>query len=209
MASAATITTRPAVTRSPPKPFYKVLYVQVLIAIVLGALVGWLLPGLRDQRLDQGAWRRLRQADQDGDRADHLLHRRVGHRAHPGRQEGRPGRRQGADLFRGRLDLRARDRPPRRQLVAARARASAAPRPTPRRSRPTPSRPSAEEAVDFVLHIIPDSVVGAFAQGDILQVLLFSILFGFALMALGERGRPLRASSTTRRTRCSASSPSS
>jgi len=47
--------------------------------------------------------------------------------------------------------------------------------------------------VDFVLHIIPDSVVGAFARGDILQVLLFSILFGFALMALGERGHTVRS----------------
>jgi len=47
-------------------------------------------------------------------------------------------------------------------------------------------------AVDFVLHIIPDSVVGAFAQGDVLQVLLFSVLFGFALMALGDKGAPVR-----------------
>lgn len=47
-------------------------------------------------------------------------------------------------------------------------------------------------AVEFLLGVIPDSVVGAFAKGDILQVLLFSILFGFALMALGERGRALR-----------------
>jgi aerobic C4-dicarboxylate transport protein len=46
--------------------------------------------------------------------------------------------------------------------------------------------------IDFVLHIIPDSAVGAFAAGDILQVLLFSILFGFALMALGERGHTVR-----------------
>ena len=42
-------------------------------------------------------------------------------------------------------------------------------------------------------NIIPDSVVGAFAKGDILQILLFSILFGFALMAMGERGRTLRS----------------
>ena len=48
------------------------------------------------------------------------------------------------------------------------------------------------KAVDMVLHIIPDTVVGAFANGDILQVLLFSILFGFALMFLGERGRVLQ-----------------
>ena len=42
-------------------------------------------------------------------------------------------------------------------------------------------------------NIIPDSVVGALARGDILQVLLFAILLGFALMAMGERGERLRA----------------
>jgi aerobic C4-dicarboxylate transport protein len=46
--------------------------------------------------------------------------------------------------------------------------------------------------VDFVLHIIPDSAVGAFARGDVLQVLLFAILFGFALMLMGARGEALR-----------------
>jgi len=45
--------------------------------------------------------------------------------------------------------------------------------------------------VDFLLHIIPDTVVGAFAQGEILQVLLFAVLFGMALAALGQRGAPL------------------
>jgi aerobic C4-dicarboxylate transport protein len=49
------------------------------------------------------------------------------------------------------------------------------------------------KAADFVLHIIPDSVVGAFARGDILQVLLFSILFGLALMAMGDKAKGLRA----------------
>ncbi len=48
------------------------------------------------------------------------------------------------------------------------------------------------KAVDFLLNIIPDSVIGAFAKGDILQILLFSILFGFALMALGEKGAKVR-----------------
>jgi len=50
----------------------------------------------------------------------------------------------------------------------------------------------AQKSVDFILNIIPDSVVGALARGDILQVLLFAILFGFALMAMGERGARLR-----------------
>lgn len=48
------------------------------------------------------------------------------------------------------------------------------------------------KAVDFFLNIIPDSVVGAFAKGDILQILLFSILFGFSLMALGKKGEKVR-----------------
>ncbi len=63
--------------------------------------------------------------------------------------------------------------------------------------------------VDYLLHIIPDSVVGAFVSspegggcgpgatqvfqiGDILQVLFFAVLFGFALMKMGERGHALR-----------------
>jgi aerobic C4-dicarboxylate transport protein len=50
--------------------------------------------------------------------------------------------------------------------------------------------PSAQPTVvDFLLKIIPDSVVGAFASGDILPVLFFSVLFGLALGRLGERGR--------------------
>ena len=45
-----------------------------------------------------------------------------------------------------------------------------------------------QSATDFLLNVIPTSVVDAFAKGDILQVLLFAILFGFALHALGKKG---------------------
>jgi len=41
---------------------------------------------------------------------------------------------------------------------------------------------------DFLLHIIPDTIVGAFANGEILQVLLIAVLFGFALHRFGGRG---------------------
>ena len=47
--------------------------------------------------------------------------------------------------------------------------------------------------VDFVTHIVPSSIVGAFANGDILQIVFFSLLFGVALSGLGESGRPLAA----------------
>ena len=42
--------------------------------------------------------------------------------------------------------------------------------------------------VEFLLNVIPSSVVDAFAKGEILQVLLFSVLFGFALHKFGGRG---------------------
>ncbi|GGB86874.1 C4-dicarboxylate transporter DctA [Massilia buxea] len=50
---------------------------------------------------------------------------------------------------------------------------------------------SHQSTLDFVMNIIPNTVVDAFAKGDILQVLLISILFGFSLSLLGEKGRPV------------------
>lgn len=44
---------------------------------------------------------------------------------------------------------------------------------------------------EFLTHVVPDSVVGAFAKGDTLQVVFFSVLFGLALSGLGPRVRPL------------------
>lgn len=41
--------------------------------------------------------------------------------------------------------------------------------------------------VDFLLNVIPDSVVGGFARGEVLQVLMFSVLFGLAMLRLGRR----------------------
>ena len=48
-----------------------------------------------------------------------------------------------------------------------------------------------QSAIDYLTHIIPTSVVGAFAEGEILQVLFFSLLFAFALSLLGETATPL------------------
>jgi aerobic C4-dicarboxylate transport protein len=48
-----------------------------------------------------------------------------------------------------------------------------------------------QSASEFLMHIIPATVVGAFAEGAILQVLFFAVLFAFALALLGERGKPL------------------
>jgi aerobic C4-dicarboxylate transport protein len=48
-------------------------------------------------------------------------------------------------------------------------------------------------AVDFILSVIPDTMVGGFAQGEVLQVLLVSVLFGLALLQLGPGVRRLVA----------------
>ncbi|TWH76230.1 aerobic C4-dicarboxylate transport protein [Azomonas agilis] len=48
-----------------------------------------------------------------------------------------------------------------------------------------------QSTIQFLMNVIPSTVVGAFAQGEILQVLFFSVFFGYALHRLGERGRPV------------------
>ena len=44
---------------------------------------------------------------------------------------------------------------------------------------------------DFIMHIVPETVIGAFAQGEILQVLFFSVLLGLALSHMGTKGEGL------------------
>jgi aerobic C4-dicarboxylate transport protein len=48
-----------------------------------------------------------------------------------------------------------------------------------------------QSVTEFLLNVIPSTVVDAFAKGEILQVLLFAVLFGFALQRLGARGAPM------------------
>jgi aerobic C4-dicarboxylate transport protein len=48
-----------------------------------------------------------------------------------------------------------------------------------------------QSVTEFLINVIPTTVVDAFAKGEILQVLLFAVLFGFALQGLGERGAPM------------------
>jgi len=49
----------------------------------------------------------------------------------------------------------------------------------------------AQSVTEFLVHIIPNTIVDAFTRGDILQVLFVSLLFGFALSLAGPRGKPL------------------
>ncbi len=50
-----------------------------------------------------------------------------------------------------------------------------------------------QTVLGFAMNIIPKTFVGAFAEGEILQVLLIAVLFGIALAGAGERGRPALA----------------
>jgi aerobic C4-dicarboxylate transport protein len=45
--------------------------------------------------------------------------------------------------------------------------------------------------VDFLLHIIPDNIINALSNGDLLQILFFSVLFGIALSKIGDKAKPL------------------
>ncbi|PVE20273.1 C4-dicarboxylate transporter DctA, partial [Microvirga sp. KLBC 81] len=48
-----------------------------------------------------------------------------------------------------------------------------------------------QSVTGFLMNIIPATIVGAFAEGDILQVLFFSVFFGIALAMVGETGKPV------------------
>jgi aerobic C4-dicarboxylate transport protein len=44
---------------------------------------------------------------------------------------------------------------------------------------------------EFLIALIPDSAIGAFAEGDVIPVLFFSVIFAFGLLALGPKGKPM------------------
>ena len=49
----------------------------------------------------------------------------------------------------------------------------------------------ATSAVDFIIHIIPDNIINGLSNGDLLQILFFSVLFGIALSKIGEKAKPV------------------
>ncbi|GGK81683.1 dicarboxylate/amino acid:cation symporter [Rufibacter glacialis] len=55
----------------------------------------------------------------------------------------------------------------------------------------TTKKPEQTGAMAFFLHLIPENIIDALAQGDLLQILFFSVLFGFGLSKIGEKGRPV------------------
>ena len=173
------------------KPFYKVLYVQVLVAIALGALVGWLSPEFAKndwiKAMGDGFVKLIKMLI-----APVIFCTVVSGIAHISevKKVGRVAIKalvyfEVVSTFALALGLIVGNvlHPGAGFQGQSNAAAVAG----------YAKQASEMKSVDFVLHIIPETVVGAFAQGEILQVLLFAILFGFALMALGERGHTVRS----------------
>ncbi|HYB54947.1 MAG TPA: dicarboxylate/amino acid:cation symporter [Alphaproteobacteria bacterium] len=176
--------------RTPAKPFYKVLYIQVLFAIIVGALVGWLLPDIATndwiKALGDGFIKLIKMVI-----PPIIFCTVVSGIAHieDAKKVGRVGVKalvyfEVVSTFALVIGLLVANLVRPGDGFGGKANAAAV--------AGFAKQASETKTVDFVLNIIPDSVVGALARGDILQTLLFAILFGFALMALGERGRPVR-----------------
>ena len=179
-----------AMRRSKSKPWYKVLYVQVLIAIFAGVLMGWLWPDLATndwvKALGDGFIKLIKMVI-----APIIFCTVVSGIAHiqDASKVGRVGIKallyfEVVSSFALLIGLVVGNLVPIGQGLGATGDAGAVAKYV--------KQAEAQKSVDFVLNIIPDSVVGAFAKGDILQVLLFAILFGFALLTLGERGHRVR-----------------
>jgi aerobic C4-dicarboxylate transport protein len=172
------------------KPWYKILYVQVLFAIVIGVIVGWLSPQFATdpwiKALGDGFIKLIKMVI-----APIIFCTVVSGIAHidDARKVGRVGVKAlvyfeivstlalilgliMANIFQVGHGLVAH---PDAAAVASFVKQA-----------------ENTHAVDFILNIIPDSAVGALAKGDILQTLLFAILFGFSLQVMGERGKRIR-----------------
>src|ERR1700755_204167 len=170
----------------PAKPWYKILYVQVLIAILLGVVVGWLWPHLANndwiKALGDGFIKLIKMVI-----APIIFCTVVSGISHiqDARKVGRVGIKalvyfEVVSSFALIIGLLMGNLIQVGHGLAAKPDAAAV--------ATYVKQAEAEKSVDFVLNIIPDSVVGALARGDILQVLLFAILFGFSLMARGDGG---------------------
>lgn len=172
------------------KPWYKLLYVKVLIAIVLGVIVGWLFPHFATNEwikaLGDGFIKLIKMVI-----APIIFCTVVSGISHmdDARKVGRVGIKalvyfEIVSTLALVIGLVMGNLFPVGHGLAARPDAAAVANYV--------KQAENTHAVDFVLNIIPDSVVGALAKGDILQTLLFAILFGFSLMAMGERAHRLR-----------------
>ena len=182
--------------RQAGKPFWRTLYVQVLVAIALGILTGWLVPafGSALKPLGDGFIKLVKMIITPvifltvvtgiAGMADLKAFGRVGAKAMAYfltfstlalavglivANVARPGA--GMNIDPATLDQGA---------VASYV-----------------TKAKEQSITDFVLHIIPDTAISAFTSGEILQVLFVAILFGVSLALIGDKGERLLGSLRT------------
>jgi aerobic C4-dicarboxylate transport protein len=195
----------PAAPKAAKTPFYKILYVQVLAAIVLGALFGWLFPNAQHPLYFSWLYATNEGVGALGDGFIKLIKMVIAPIIFCTVVSGIAHVEDAKSV--GRIGVKALVY---FEIVSTLALAigllvanvlkpgAGFPQTTPdpaalAKVAEYAGKAKGQSTVDFLLNIIPDSVVGAFAKGDILQVLLFAVLFGFALMALGQRGQVVRS----------------
>jgi len=187
-----TSTTTPAASVRAARPWYKILYVQVLFAIALGIVVGWLAPQLATndwiKALGDGFIKLIKMVI-----APIIFCTVVNGIAHM------------ADMARvGRVAIKAILYFEAITTLALVIGLAAVNLLQPGSGMnvdlstinaslvdPYVKQTAAVGVVPFLMNVIPQTFVGAFAEGNILQVLFLSVLCGFALTWLGERARPV------------------
>jgi aerobic C4-dicarboxylate transport protein len=178
-------------SRAAPKPFYRTLYAQVLAALVLGAIIGWIFPGFATSDWIKAL----------GDGFVKLIKMMIAliifctvvsgiSGVNDAKKVGRIGGKailyfEIVSTFALMIGLLIGN-------IAGPGIGFTGKAPDAAAVASYSKQAGEQHGVDFVLNIIPDSVIGAFAKGDILQVLLVSVLFGFALMYLGDKGRVVK-----------------
>ena len=178
-------------SRAAPKPFYRTLYAQVLAALVLGAIIGWIFPGFATSDWIKAF----------GDGFVKLIKMMIAliifctvvsgiSGVNDAKKVGRIGGKailyfEIVSTFALMIGLLIGN-------IAGPGIGFTGKAPDAAAVASYSKQAGEQHGVDFVLNIIPDSVIGAFAKGDILQVLLVSVLFGFALMYLGDKGRVVK-----------------
>jgi aerobic C4-dicarboxylate transport protein len=180
-----------ALTERPAMPFYRHLYVQVLIGLLLGTLVGWLFPQIATNEwikaLGDGFIKLIKMVI-----APIIFCTVVSGISHvsDAKKVGRVGLKallyfEVVSTFALLIGLVIGNVVKPGAGFSGQGNAEAVAN--------FAKQAHEQKSVDFVLNIIPDSAFGGFAKGDILQVLFFSVLFGFALLALGDRTEKLRS----------------
>ena len=169
------------------RPWYRHLYVQVLVAILLGVVIGhfWPATGEALKPLGDGFIKLVRMIIAPVI----FLTIVTGIAGMRDLAAGRPRCAQVLRLLPLLLDSGTDPRPDRRQRRTARAKASTSilPRSILPRSAITPARHMKRQSTGFLLEAIPDTFLSALTAGHILQALLVSILFGVALALVGDK----------------------